>query len=180
VRFGGFPRCVFHSRAITRPVAPLLSIVWLWYCEQTATTADGRTYYWNKVTNETTYDMPAVMKSKSEASAADWQSATAPDGRTYYYNTVTNETTYTKPPGFGGESKGTQFVPPAGRFVSVHWGRCCSSIPWVSVSVVCCGGFGDLLSVSMCPAQRVSRWSPLLVTGPQPLHPQAARITTTL
>lgn len=70
---------------------------------ETATTADGKTYYWNKVTNETTYDMPAALKGKSEGNPGDWKAAEAPDGRTYYYNTLTNETTYSKPAGFGND-----------------------------------------------------------------------------
>jgi len=59
---------------------------------------DGDTYYWNTVTNETTYDKPAGYgDTATEAANGEWRAVQDGDGDTYYWNTVTNETTYDKP-----------------------------------------------------------------------------------
>ncbi|PIB01589.1 Pre-mRNA-processing protein prp40 [Cercospora beticola] len=72
-----------------------------------AQAADGRTYYYNKITKETRWDPPPNVEvappSKGPAptgpagSAADWAEAKAADGKTYYYNKVTKETSWTLP-----------------------------------------------------------------------------------
>ncbi|KAF7191419.1 Pre-mRNA-processing protein prp40 [Pseudocercospora fuligena] len=72
-----------------------------------AQTADGRTYYFNKQTKETTWtkpadfddsEPPATPATPSTGNAADWAEAKTQDGRTYYYNKVTKQTTWTLPP----------------------------------------------------------------------------------
>ncbi|KAF2162355.1 hypothetical protein M409DRAFT_69240 [Zasmidium cellare ATCC 36951] len=71
-----------------------------------AQTADGRTYYWNKTTKETSWEKPADLDvpatpatpaTPSGGSAADWSEAKAPDGRSYYYNKITRETRWEIP-----------------------------------------------------------------------------------
>lgn len=69
-------------------------------------TADGRTYYWNKTTKETSWEKPADLDvpatpatpaTPALGSAADWSEAKAQDGRPYYYNKVTRETRWDLP-----------------------------------------------------------------------------------
>ena len=81
-----------------------------------ATAPDGRTYYFNEVTNETTWTLPEMTQEAPAPSQADtvpiqqqqsvraesspphpWKAATAPDGRTYYFNQDTQETTWEMP-----------------------------------------------------------------------------------
>ncbi|KAK6047735.1 WW domain protein, partial [Cooperia oncophora] len=77
-------------------------------------TADGRVYYYNKVTKESSWNKPDELKTPQErqtieikrstptATSANgiWKEYKTPEGRAYYYNTVTKETTWTKPEGF--------------------------------------------------------------------------------
>eukprot|EP01103_Thecamoeba_quadrilineata_P004288 TRINITY_DN1399_c0_g1_i1.p1 TRINITY_DN1399_c0_g1~~TRINITY_DN1399_c0_g1_i1.p1 ORF type:complete len:729 (-),score=211.25 TRINITY_DN1399_c0_g1_i1:72-2258(-) len=54
-------------------------------------TNDGRTYFYNKATKETTWRNPNM--SQEEA----WKEVRTPEGKVYYYNRVTKETTWTNP-----------------------------------------------------------------------------------
>ncbi|GFH60980.1 hypothetical protein CTEN210_17456 [Chaetoceros tenuissimus] len=80
-----------------------------------ATAPDGRTYYFNEVTNETTWTLPEMAQEAPASSQVEtvptqqqsataeaspphpWKAATAPDGRTYYFNQDTHETTWEMP-----------------------------------------------------------------------------------
>ncbi|KAJ3034790.1 hypothetical protein HDV00_004652 [Rhizophlyctis rosea] len=50
--------------------------------------SDGKIYYYNTVTNQSTWDKPDELKSPAEKALAAcvWKEATAGDGRKYYYN----------------------------------------------------------------------------------------------
>lgn len=67
-----------------------------------ATAPDGRKYFWNKQTKQTSwskpddFDAPATPAGPN-GSASDWSEAKAPDGRAYYYNKVTKETRWDRP-----------------------------------------------------------------------------------
>lgn len=52
---------------------------------------DGRTYYYHKKTQETSWTLP------EESTLKQWQVYTTDDGREYYYNETTQETTWDKP-----------------------------------------------------------------------------------
>lgn len=55
------------------------------------TAADGRRYYYNKRTRQSTWDKPLELMTPIERAdaASDWKEFTSPDGRKYYYNKVT-------------------------------------------------------------------------------------------
>ncbi|KAJ4716105.1 pre-mRNA-processing protein 40A-like [Melia azedarach] len=55
------------------------------------TSADGRRYYHNKRTRQSTWDKPFELMTPIERADAstDWKEFTSPDGRKYYYNKVT-------------------------------------------------------------------------------------------
>ncbi|XGW16790.1 hypothetical protein V3C99_001879 [Haemonchus contortus] len=73
-------------------------------------TADGRVYYYNKITKESSWNKPDELKTPQERQARStptatstngiWKEYKTTEGRPYYYNTVTKETTWTKPEGF--------------------------------------------------------------------------------
>lgn len=52
---------------------------------------EGRTYYYHKKTQETSWTLP------EESKLSQWQVYTTDDGREYYYNETTQETTWDKP-----------------------------------------------------------------------------------
>ncbi|KAF3985787.1 hypothetical protein FT663_05158 [Candidozyma haemuli var. vulneris] len=60
----------------------------------------GRTYYYNVLTHETSWEKPA-----ESAPSATWKAYKTDDGREYYHNEATGETTWDKPEGFGEEEK---------------------------------------------------------------------------
>uniref|UniRef100_A0A0K0DAW8 WW domain-containing protein n=1 Tax=Angiostrongylus cantonensis TaxID=6313 RepID=A0A0K0DAW8_ANGCA len=70
-------------------------------------TAEGRVYYYNKITKESSWNKPDELKAPQErqerptpaTSTANviWKEYKTPEGRAYYYNSVTKETTWTKP-----------------------------------------------------------------------------------
>ncbi|VDM70003.1 unnamed protein product [Strongylus vulgaris] len=73
-------------------------------------TAEGRVYYYNKITKESSWNKPDELKtpqerqerttptaSSSSSSNVIWKEYKTPEGRAYYYNTVTKETTWTRP-----------------------------------------------------------------------------------
>ena len=64
---------------------------------------DGREYYYNTETKQTTWDKPDALKSAAEreessgGTATTWKEFTSASGKKYYYNSQTKETTWTMP-----------------------------------------------------------------------------------
>ncbi|CZT22731.1 related to U1 snRNP protein [Ramularia collo-cygni] len=85
---------------------------------------DGRTYYWHKVTKETTWAKPegfvdepatpAPAAALAASNPAAWTETKTADGRSYYYNRVSRETSWEKPEGF----QAPQIERPAPDFVA--------------------------------------------------------------
>lgn len=63
---------------------------------QEAQDDQGRTYYYNVTTHETSWEKPA-----DSLSGGTWKSYKTEDGREYYHNEETGETTWERPSGFG-------------------------------------------------------------------------------
>ncbi|KAA0064467.1 pre-mRNA-processing protein 40A [Cucumis melo var. makuwa] len=61
--------------------------------------ADGRRYYYNKKTKQSSWEKPLELMTPLERADAStvWKEFTAPDGRKYYYNKVTKESKWTMP-----------------------------------------------------------------------------------
>ncbi|KAM9319957.1 pre-mRNA-processing factor 40 homolog B [Gastrophryne carolinensis] len=60
---------------------------------------DGRTYYYNTETKQSSWEKPDMMKSKSELllSQCSWKEYKSDTGKPYYYNFQTKESRWTKP-----------------------------------------------------------------------------------
>jgi len=66
------------------------------------TDARGNTYYYNAITNKTSWTKPTkedeeAEKAKASECLENWKEAKDQYGRTYYYNTITNETSWNLP-----------------------------------------------------------------------------------
>ncbi len=61
---------------------------------------DGRTYYHNKETKQSSWEKPDELKTPSELMLAKcpWKEYTAEDGRTYFHNAETKDSVWTVPP----------------------------------------------------------------------------------
>ena len=67
-------------------------------------TGNGKEYYYNTETKETTYAKPQQQQesleinySQNTISEDSWETTYNDDGKEYYYNTETRETSWTKP-----------------------------------------------------------------------------------
>ncbi|KAJ1654791.1 U1 snRNP protein [Dispira simplex] len=62
-------------------------------------TPEGRVYFYNTSTKNTTWEKPDELKTSEERalSTTAWKEYVAENGRMYYYNTVTKETTWNRP-----------------------------------------------------------------------------------
>ncbi|CAA6667105.1 unnamed protein product [Spirodela intermedia] len=61
--------------------------------------ADGKRYYYNKKTRQSTWEKPLELMTPIERADAStvWKEFTTPDGRKYYYNKVTKQSKWTIP-----------------------------------------------------------------------------------
>lgn len=61
---------------------------------------DGRIYYYNHVTKQSSWDKPDELKSQAEKLLANcpWKEYKTEDGRIYYHNVVTKQSSWTVPP----------------------------------------------------------------------------------
>ncbi|MED6197708.1 hypothetical protein PIB30_059195 [Stylosanthes scabra] len=66
---------------------------------QEHTAADGRRYYYNKKTRQSSWEKPLELMSPIERADAStvWKEFTSSDGRKYYYNKVTQQSTWSIP-----------------------------------------------------------------------------------
>ena len=60
---------------------------------------DGRTYYYNSATKQSSWDKPEELKTETEKLLANchWKEYTTEDGRVYYHNIVTKQSMWTIP-----------------------------------------------------------------------------------
>jgi len=85
-----------------RPARPTSKPVDEW---ESITTPDGKVYYHNTTTGETSWDPPGKQEKSTPAkSKGKWTATTTPDGKTYYEN-ESGETTWEKPKDFVEEKK---------------------------------------------------------------------------
>eukprot|EP01060_Flectonema_neradi_P036516 TRINITY_DN7038_c0_g1_i1.p1 TRINITY_DN7038_c0_g1~~TRINITY_DN7038_c0_g1_i1.p1 ORF type:complete len:747 (+),score=162.20 TRINITY_DN7038_c0_g1_i1:165-2405(+) len=74
-------------------------------------TDDGKVFYHNSNTNETTWARPESMLANVDEEAAEtedktaWKEHKTEDGKTYYHNAITNTTTWVKPASLCGPSE---------------------------------------------------------------------------
>ncbi|XWS54657.1 hypothetical protein CRYUN_Cryun10bG0107300 [Craigia yunnanensis] len=63
------------------------------------TSANGRRYYYNKKTRQSSWEKPLELMTSIERADAstNWKEFTSPDGRKYYHNKVTNQSTWSIP-----------------------------------------------------------------------------------
>ncbi|GKV19786.1 hypothetical protein SLEP1_g30005 [Rubroshorea leprosula] len=63
------------------------------------TSANGRRYYYNKRTRQSSWEKPWVLMTPIERADAstNWKEFTSPDGRKYYHNKVTSQSTWSIP-----------------------------------------------------------------------------------
>ncbi|XWS24079.1 hypothetical protein CRYUN_Cryun28dG0070100 [Craigia yunnanensis] len=66
---------------------------------QEHTSADGRRYYYNKKTRQSSWEKPPELMTPIERADAStvWKEFTTPEGRRYYYNKVTKQSKWTIP-----------------------------------------------------------------------------------
>lgn len=64
------------------------------------TAPDGRTYYYNTKTKQSSWDKPDELKTTTERllSQCPWKEYTAENGKKYYHNVNTKESKWTVPP----------------------------------------------------------------------------------
>lgn len=62
-----------------------------------ATDAQGRVYYCNTTTGESSWTLPSVVATSSSSLPSGWIETQDQQGRTYYVNTATNESSWTRP-----------------------------------------------------------------------------------
>ena len=79
-----------------QPVTAKVASVWTEH-----QTPEGRKYWYNKDTKESTWEKPSALKSEAEQQAAPptsvWKEYKNEAGKPYYYNTVTKQSTWTRP-----------------------------------------------------------------------------------
>ncbi|VEL12417.1 unnamed protein product [Protopolystoma xenopodis] len=63
------------------------------------TAQDGRKYYYNNSTKQTSWEKPEELKTASEKilDACPWKEFKSENGRTYFYNTITKQSIWVKP-----------------------------------------------------------------------------------
>ncbi|XP_063933096.1 pre-mRNA-processing factor 40 homolog B-like [Zophobas morio] len=63
-------------------------------------TPEGKVYYYNNITKESTWEKPAEMKTREEILLSDcvWKEYTSESGKKYYYNRETKVSVWTEPP----------------------------------------------------------------------------------
>jgi hypothetical protein len=85
---------VMHAAPASQPGARPVSSVW-----SELKAPDGRAYYYNSETGETTYDKPLALQTVEERSLGrcPWSEFKDAEGRTYYYHADTKQSQWTEP-----------------------------------------------------------------------------------
>ncbi|CAH8328868.1 unnamed protein product [Eruca vesicaria subsp. sativa] len=85
-----------HPKVVFSQPIPSQEVVTDWVEH---TSADGRRYFFNKKTKQSTWEKPVELMTLFERADAktDWKEHSSPDGRKYFYNKVTKQSTWTMP-----------------------------------------------------------------------------------
>uniref|UniRef100_A0A2P2KES2 Pre-mRNA-processing protein 40A n=1 Tax=Rhizophora mucronata TaxID=61149 RepID=A0A2P2KES2_RHIMU len=85
-----------NVQAISVPPKPMVEAAMDW---KEHVSANGRRYYYNKKTKQSTWEKPYDLMTLIERADAttDWKEFTSPDGRKYYYNRVTKQSKWEIP-----------------------------------------------------------------------------------
>ncbi|XP_069509983.1 pre-mRNA-processing factor 40 homolog B isoform X2 [Ambystoma mexicanum] len=114
---------------------------------------DGRTYYYNSDTKQSTWEKPTELKSKTELAQCPWKEYKSDTGKPYYYNSQTKESRWTKP-----------------KDMEVHEGPCVTSTAQPARE--------QLYHPPLCPDTREQLFPPTLCAEPlnadtnKPIQPE--------
>ncbi|XP_022763536.1 pre-mRNA-processing protein 40A-like isoform X2 [Durio zibethinus] len=136
------------------------------------TSANGRRYYYNKKTQQSSWEKPLELMTPIERADAstNWKEFTSPDGRKYYHNKVTNQSTWSMPEELKLAREQVEMAPAKGKKLEVF-----SNIPAPSPHVIKASSGADTPSttiqeassspVPVAPVLATSNIQPVVVSG---------------
>ncbi|KAI8809023.1 hypothetical protein BJ742DRAFT_805967 [Cladochytrium replicatum] len=92
---GGPPFMPMYGSPMPPPAAGAAPVVW-----QSHTNADGKMYWFNTITKQSTWEKPEELKTPLEIALASlpWKEYTTKEGKKYYSNSETKKTVWEMPP----------------------------------------------------------------------------------